>query len=370
MGIQNSSTTHVKHQRPSPVRTGYEKIIGLRTSDIYHSAAKEDGKITKVNRHAIEVEYKDGSTKAVELGRRFGSVAGITVPHDIVTHLKVGDKVKRGDTLAYNRFFFEPDPLDPKHALWKQGVMLNVALLETNETLEDACAISQRAASLLETELTKIRDVVVTRDQAVHHVLPVGTKVEVDSILCTLEDPITADQPAFDEASLDTLKLLASNNPKAKMAGVVEKVEVFYNVADLDDLSPSLQELAHASDLERKRKAKELHLPYASGKVTEDLRLDGQPLLAGTVAIRFYVTTDVGQGIGDKLVLGNQLKSVVSRIMDGRNETDNGIPVDMLFSYQGVDARIVASPIIMGTTTLALQAIGKNAAALYRGHAS
>lgn len=367
ISIQNSSTTHVKHQRPSPIRTGYEKVIGLRTSDLYHAAARQDGKVTKMNRHAIEVTYKDGTVKAVELGRRFGAVAGITVPHDIVTELKVGDAVKQGDTIAYNRFFFEPDPLDPQHALWKQGVLMNVALMESNETLEDSSAISQEASRLLETQLTKIRDVVVTKEQAVHHVLPVGTKVDVDSILCTLEDPITADQTLFDEPSLDTLKLLASNNPKAKMAGVLEKIEVFYNVADAEDLSPSLQEIAHTSDLERKRKARELHVPYTSGKVTSDLRLDGNPLQVGEVVIRFYVTVDVPQSVGDKLVVGNQLKSVVGRVLDGENQTDEGQPIDVLFSHQGLEARIVESPFLMGTTNVILSVVSKRGAALYRG---
>jgi hypothetical protein len=365
IGIQNSSTTHVKHQRPSPIRTGYEKIIGLRTSDLYHTAAQRDGEITKVNRHAIEVTYKDGSVKAVELGRRFGSVENIKIPHDIVTHLKVGDKVKRGDTVAYNTLFFEPDPLDTKHALWKQGVLLNVAFMEMKETLEDSCAISQEAARLLETQMTKVRDIVVTKDQAVHDVLPVGTVVEVNSILCTLEDPITADQSVFDDSSMSTLKLLAAHNPKAKISGTVEKIEVFYNVADIEDLSASLQDIAHASDLERKRKAKELHLPYASGKVTDDLRLDGDPLLAGTVAIRFYITVDVAQGVGDKLVLGNQLKSVVGKVMDGVNETVEGEAIDMIFSYAGVDNRLTLSTPLMGTTNVLLELIGKKAAELY-----
>lgn len=367
VSIQNSSTTHTKHQRPSPVRTGYEKIIGLRTSDLYHTAAALEGEVTKVGKRAIEVTYKDGSVKAVELGRRFGSVENIRIPHDLVTQLKVGDRVKKGDTIAYNAYFFEPDPLDPKHALWKQGVLLNVAFLETKETLEDSCAISQEASRLLETEITKVRDVVVTKDQAVHNVLPVGSKVEVDSILCTLEEPITADKAVFDESSLQTLKLLASNNPKAKISGTVEKIEVFYNVPDIEDLSPSLQDIAHTGDLERRRLAKELHRPYSSGQVTDDLHIDGHALEAGTVAIRFYITVGVMHGVGDKLVLGNQLKSVVGQVFDGPNETVEGDPVDMRFSYAGVDNRIVLSPMLMGTTNTLLEIISKRAAALYRG---
>lgn len=366
ISIQNSSTTFCKSQRASPLRTGYERVMAHRSDDLYAFTAKQDGKVTKVTPRVVEVTYKDGTVKAIEIGRRFGNVAGLTIPHDVEINVKEGDTVKDGDLIAYNKHYFEVDPLDKTQALWKAGVLLTTALLESPETLEDSSVISLRAAKLLETQITKVRDIVVAFDQSIHGLLTPGTRVEADSILCTIEDPITADQRLFDDASLDTLKLLAANTPKAKAAGTIDKIEVFYN-GDLDELSPSLQEIAQDSDIQRKRLARELKEAYTSGRVTDALRISGNPLLSGQAVIKVYITTDVPAGIGDKGVFANQMKTIFGRVMTGVNETLSGEALDAVFPYQSFSARIVTSPELIGTTNVLLKLIGQRAAALYRG---
>jgi hypothetical protein len=368
VAIQNSSTTFCKGQRPNPVRTGYERVIAHRVSDLFAYTAKADGQVTKLSKTAIEVTYKDGTVKVVELGRRFGSTPDYKFPHYLETGLMEGDKVKHGDIIAYNTNYFELDPLDKTQALWKQGVILKTAMMECPETLEDSSIISERAAKLLETQMAKPRDIVVNAKQTIHNLVRVGDRVEVDSILCTIEDPITADQGLFDEKSIRTLKLLAANSPKAKMAGVVEKVECFYH-ADIDDLSPSLQELAHECDMDRKRRARELRIPYTSGRVDDSLRIDGNPLLMEQVDIRITITADVPAGVGDKGVFANQMKTIFSRVMTGRNETLSGEPIDAIFGYRSFDDRIVASPQLMGTTNSILIALSKLGAKIYQGTA-
>lgn len=366
VSIQNSSSTFVKHARPTPVRTGYERVMAHRTSDLYATTAKADGVVTRLSKGAVEVTYKDGSIKAIELGQRFGNVAGLTVPHELTTALKQGDKVKEGEILAYNQHYFELDPLDKTQALWKAGVLLNTALFESPETLEDSSMLSVKAAKMLETQITKVRDIVVAFDQSIHGLVDPGTPVEVDSILCTIEEAITADNRLFDEISLDTLKAIAANTPKAKAAGRVDRVEVFYH-GDLDEMSPSLQELARDSDLNRKRKAKDLHVPFTSGRVDDSLRIEGNALLPDHAVIRIYITIDAAMGVGDKTVVANQLKSVVGRILDGVNETVSGDPIDSVFSYHGINSRIVGSPDLIGTTTTLLSIGSKKAAAIYKG---
>lgn len=368
IAVQNSSTTFCKGQRPNPIRTGYEKVIGHRTSDLFSAAAKQDGVVKKLKSSVIEVQYRDGSIQAIELGRRFGNTPDYKFPHFVVTTLKEGAHFKAGTILAHNSNYFEVDPLEPSQVLWKQGALLRVALMEVPETLEDSSIISQRAADLLETKMAKTRDVVVDNKQTIHHLVRVGDVVEVDSILCTIEDPITAKTGMFDEKSLHTLKLIGASSPKAKMAGVVEKIECFYH-CDIDELSPSLQEIAHSSDMDRKSKARDLHLPYTSGRVDDSLRIDGNPLLPNMVDIRLTITADVPAGVGDKGVFANQMKTIFSRVMTGVNETLDGEPIDAIFGYRSFNDRIVLSPELMGTTNTILKAISKKAAAIYFGKA-
>lgn len=365
VSIQNSSSTYVTHQRAMPLRTGYDKVIAERVSDLFAATAKEDGKVTKVTPHAIEVTYKDGSVSAYPVGRAFGKVAGLTIPHDVVTSLREGDKLAKGDLIAYNENYFEPDPLDRKHAQYKAGVLLNTALMENAETLEDSSTISEGASRLMATRVTKIKELVLGFDQAIHGLLTPGTPVEADSILCTVEDAITADQRFFDEKSLDTLRTLAANTPRAKVAGTVDKVEVFYN-GDFDDLSPTLQDVTRQSDMRRKREARDLRKPYSTGQVRGTFRVGKNALLPNQVAILVYITVEVACGTGDKGVFSNQLKTVFGRVMTGTNETaDTHEAIDATFGYKPISDRIVTSPVLIGTTNTLLKLIGQRAAKLY-----
>ena len=43
-----------------------------------------------------------------------------------------------------------------------------------------------------------------------------------------------------------------------------------------------------------------------------------------------------------------------------------GDEIEAIFGYRSIEARIVLSPIVIGTTTTLLKIIGRNAAKLYR----
>lgn len=299
VSIQQSSGTFAKGYRPLPIRTGYEQVLASRTDDLFAAVAKSKGKVVAVNERSITVSLENGDTQVVQLGRRYGTVAALTLPHQLETHLKPGDEVEEGQVLAFNSRYFELDPLNKNRTVvWKAGCLLNVALLESADTLEDSCAISAKAAELSETETTEIRQLVVDFKDTIHGLVDPGTEVDVEDILCTIEDPVTAQSNMFDESSLDTLRLLAANTPRAKVKGVVEKIEVFYH-GDIDDLSPSLMELAQESDRARKRLARDLKINYTSGRVNGALSIDGRNLSPDQAVIRVYITSKRAAQTGD-----------------------------------------------------------------------
>lgn len=366
ISIQQSSSTFAKGYQLSPLRTGYEQIVSHRTDDMFATTARDQGKVVAVSNKAITVEYADGSRHSVELGRRFGTAAGSTFPHEIVTQLKVGDTVRKGDSLSYNSRYFDVDPLNPKTAVLRAGALMTVAIMDSPDTLEDASAISQRAAEMLETEITKPRDIVVKFDQTIHNLVNVGDEVQAEDILCTIEDAVTAHNDLFGEDSKDTMRQIAANNPKAKFAGRVEKIEVFYH-GDIEDLSPTLQELAVESDRNRRRLSRELGRKFTSGYVNEGLRVEGQPLSFEHAVIRVYVTGPVAAGVGDKGVFANQLKTVISRVMTGINRTESGAELDACFGGQSISDRIVLNPEIIGTTNALLELGTQQVADAYFG---
>lgn len=364
ISIQHSSGTFADGYQPSPLSTGYERAIAHRCDDLFAATAKQDGKVVGINENAITVEYADGTQVSIQLGRRFGTVSSLVLPHQIDPALKLGDKFKAGDLIAYNSKYFVRDPLQPNVAVWKAGVLVTTAIAECADTLEDSSAISERVAKLMGTQMTHVRDITASFSQIINRMVKVGDVLEVDSILCTIEDGYDSETSLFDENSQETLRLLAANSPRAKHAGVVEKIEVFYN-GDIDDMSPSLQALAIASDNRRRKLARDLNANYVSGKVDDSMRVDGNPLLLDNAVIRIHLTEQVAAGVGDKGVFGNQMKTIVGRIMTGRNQTESGVDIDAIFGYLSISNRIVRSPEKIGTTNTLLKVISKRVADVY-----
>ena len=66
-----------------------------------------------------------------------------------------------------------------------------------------------------------------------------------------------------------------------------------------------------------------------------------------------------------KGVFANQLKTVFSKVMDYDITTENGTKIDAVFGARSIDDRIVLSPIIIGTTNVVLELIGKEAVKAY-----
>lgn len=367
INIQNSAGISAVGYKPTPLRTGYEQVIAHRTDDLFAYTAKGKGTIVAVDDKHITIEYADGVKRSVELGRRFGISAGTTLPHTVVTDLKLGDKVKDGEIVAYNSDFFQKDLFNPKQVLWKAGVLAKTAIFECTDTLEDSSVISERIAKELTTSITKTRYVVLKFDQTVRNIVKLGSEVDFESILCTIEDPLTADNDLFDEKSLDTLRAVSALTPKAKYNGTVEKIEVFYN-GDKEDMSESLRALAGASDRYMGKLSKNMgNENIIDGRVDGSLRIDGNPLEMDTLAIKIYITGPVSAGVGDKGVFANQMKTIFGRVMSGVNETEAGEPIDAIFGYRSIYNRIVLSPEIIGTTNTLLRVLSKHVAKVYRG---
>lgn len=366
VGIQQSHGVACKGYVPSAVRTGYEQVLAHRTGDLFAYAARKPGKVLEVNDTGMVVEYEDGERRGIELGRRYGNAAGLVIPHSVKSDFKPGAKFKKGAILSYNDDFFERDLLNPDNVIWKAGVMVNAALFECTDTLEDSSVISTKIAGLLSTRMTKTRTIVVNFTQTVNRLVKVGREVEGEDILCVIEDAVTANTGLFDEESLDTLRALSSQTPAAKAHGTIERIEAYYH-GDKEDMSESLQAIANASDRQLAQRNKSQGKRALSGSVDESFRVDGTPLALDTMAIRIYITGEVAMGVGDKGVFANQMKTVIGRVMEDNATTEDGKSIDAIFGYKSISDRIVLSPEIIGTTTTLLDVIGKKAVQLYKG---
>ena len=298
--VQWAQTFSAENYKVLPTRTGYDSKLVERSSDRYCATAEQDGIVTEINKFAITVKYKDGTTKQVELGRRFGTSGGFATPHDMVTNLKEGSKVKAGDIIAYHSGYFTKDPMNPNSLALRYGALAKVALMENADTFEDSTAISQSFSNQTKVVSSAFKDVVVSFNQNVHKILKPGTEVNIGDALCIIEDSITADTGMFDEESIDLLKNLSNSSPKSAYRGVIDRIEVFYN-GDKEDMSETLRKIANITDNILYNKEKALGNKGMTGEVTDDFRVEGKPLLIDTAVIRFTITTEHNISIGDKL---------------------------------------------------------------------
>ena len=358
ISIQNSHTLPCTGYSQAPIRTGYEQVIPYRVDSMYCAIAQESGTVTAKSDKVLTVQYKSGQRKSFEIGRRYGVAAGMTIPHDLVTHLKAGDKFQADDVLIYHTGFFEQDILNPGKVVYKGSVTANVCLMEDPMTLEDSSVMAMRMAKKLQTSISHVKQVTIRFDQAVTNMLKIGSVVTADDVVCVIEDANMVKTQYYSDQSLDTLKLLSAQTPTVGMDGIVERIEVFYH-GEIDDMSESLQQLARQSDSRLLKFRKEMGLAPLKGQVDDSYRIEGEPLLLDNLVIKVYVSANVSAAAADKIVIGNQLKSVVSRLMDDDTMAEDGTPIDIMYSRKGVAARIVNSTDIIGTGTLALELITK-----------
>lgn len=347
------------------VRTGYESVIGNRTSEMFAYHAKKNGKVTKLTENGITIEYEDGTTKGIVLGRVFGRAEGSVYPHDIVSPLKEGKNFNKGDVIAYNTGFFEQDLLDSTKVVMKNSMVVKTALYESNQTFEDSSSISKAVSAKLTAKTTKVKSLTVDFTQNLLEVVKVGQSVSPKDILLIIEDEITS-SAQFDEKSLAILRKLSNQAPKAKYEGTIDKIEVFYN-GDKQDMTNSLKKIADASDRVMAEECKATGRPVVNGSVTEDYRVAGVPLSLDKAEIKIYITIKTQSGVGDKGVFANQMKSVFGEVMDYDMVTESGEKIDAVFGYNSILNRVVNSPFIIGTTTTLLKKIAEKAVAIYKG---
>lgn len=362
--IQASHVVAAKNYALPIVRTGYEEVIAKRTGSMFSSRADKPGKVIEVTEDKIVVQYDDKTVKGVHLGRYFGKAEGSVYPHDIVTNLKVGQKVDKDDVIAYNSGFFKPDRFNPKNIILASSLVARVAFIDSKDTHEDSCVISRRLADETITESVKIKSVTVDFTQSLQDIVRIRQAVTAKDHVFIIEDEVSANTGSFNEQALATLRRSARQAPRVGVKGYIDRIEVFYN-GDKADMSETLRALVDRSDRAMSERCRTEGRPVINGRVTEEYRVEGVPLAPDRAEIRVYIVKQDRALAGHKLIFGSQLKSVISEEMTYEMTTEDGVPVDAKFSFRSVMNRVVLGAIKQGMLTTNVKLIGKRMAEIY-----
>lgn len=362
--IQHGHGIATEHYEMAPGRTGMESMIASRSGPEFAQVAKGKGKVIDISERHIAVEYEGGEIFRAPLGLLHTTAEGTLYPNTLVTGLKVGDAVEQFDVLSYNIGFFKPNLFNARRVDYTPGILARVAIREATYTLEDSCSLSESFAARMMTKVTKPKPINVDFMDSVLGLVKVGQKVDLDTTLCSIEGAVSSAAGLFDDSNVDTLKLFTPSSPKAKVVGVVSKIEVLYN-GDIEDMSESLQVIVAESEKNRRRMAKALGEEYTTGLIGRNVRTEGVNLEPHRAMILVYIDAEVPMGIADKLVIGNQMKSVVGAVLFGDNFTESGEPVDIIFGALSAVNRIVTGLFTGGSLNTVVRITGEEAYKMY-----
>ena len=362
ISIMNGHVIPIANTEAPYVRTGYEAVVPLRSSDVFVSTAVSGGVVKSVTKDYVTVSYtKEKTTEKYNLKSWTSKEeAGGTYTNHMVTNLKKGDKVAIGDTIVYNKAFFEPDIFNPKRVILKLGTYVNVAVKDETATYEDGAAMHTRVGKILKTTTTKIKSFIVKNTDEIVDMLDVGTKVSTSTVMFTKVDGSIIGDKELDKKTIELFKNLSTVSPKAKYNGVISKIVVYYK-NDIKDLSRSLRKLAKASDEELI-----VNTGY-TGLIDNTYSYNGVPLGEDEAHIKVYIDVVDTMGMGDKAILSNQLKFTIGEVFSNDITTATGEKIDILFSGASISARIVNSHALHGTTAVLLDKIADKAVEAYFG---
>lgn len=357
--IQNTHVIPMLNMSVPHVLTGYESVLAVKASDKFVISAVEAGVVHSVDKNSITVIYTESGKKKYTLKEwTTKEEAGVTYTHKLTTTLKKGVKFNKDATLAYDKSFFAPDMFDPTRVIYRSGRSLTVALMEAPETYEDSGVISSKTAKLMGTVVTKVKSITLTSTDNIVDAVSVGAKVEPKTPLLSIVDEALSGLSDLDDKAIEILKGLKMLSPKAGYRGTISKIRIFYN-CEFNELSTSLQEHVKVSD------ALLIDETGHTGQVDSSYSIQGAQLTLGSVEIKYYIKINVGMGTGDKAILGNQLKFTVGYVYDTPIVAEDGTEIDGIFSAMSIEARIVNSPGLMGTTSKVLEVLSDNAVEMY-----
>lgn len=341
-GVQQSQVMAADNYVVNPLRTSYDSIIAYRTSELYSSVSKKDGKVTGVDEYGLTVEYTDGTTDKFPLGYEIGKGAGEYHKHLKITDREVGYEFKAGEILAWNEMFFDRDMIDPTRVVWKSGGLARIAFGEDQFTFEDSIGITKGFSDVSTTPFLKPNDFKVEALQSIKLHVKVGDVVEYDQIICDIENPESAAFEGDDSGMFDGLDRLGIKQIKAKQSGKISKIEVIYN-GDIEDWSDSLKAFIKKQDGIRAKSANYKKLTAKTGDVGGNTSVGKSKVYPGTAVVYIYIENTIKTTTADKFVVGNQMKGTVGFIYEHPIYTVDGREVDITFSLKSLLNRMVLS---------------------------
>ena len=355
-------------QDADPVLIGnkVESIVPYLMSDEFVVDAKEDGKVIEIAEGFCIIEYKSGKRQAINISERVqkNSSAGFWIDNTLVTDLKVGDKFKQGDIIAYNNKHFTKNRED-NGASMNLGVLCKIAISSQWDVFEDSAPISKRLSEKLTTEMVDEKSITFSPYTYIDYIANIGDSIKAGEPLIVFSDAMNEELQrtltSMRDDNRDSVIQSAKTTISSKYTGEIVDIRV-YTTSELDQLDPSLRKVVEGY-WSRIKKKNDLLTKYANpgdleyykaGQIITEVaevidagnsnKVKGVIMKPGDVLILFYIKYKVPASKGDKVTV-SVCKGIISHVfeegMEPYSEYRPNEPIDTIVAPLAVAARKV-----------------------------
>lgn len=328
----------VEDSDPVLIGNRVEAITPYILSDEFVVAAKQDGKVIDIDGGYVIIEYKDGTRQAIDINPRVkkNASAGFYVDNTLKCDLKIGDKFKKDDVLAYNDKAFTKHKDDPGASM-NLGVLTKVAVVSSWDIYEDSTPITNKLANQLATEMIAETPVTLSPNTIIDHMVKVGDQIKTGEPLIKFSETMSDEmQNLFnsmrDQGTLDEITEDTKTTISAKYTGVIADIKI-YTTVPVDELDPSLAKIVRAYNNKvdkRNSVLKKYENPgdmnyYKAGQIiteTSDLvtpnsqgKVKGNYIDKGVLILIYIKYRDIAAK-GDKICANFALKGITSHVIE------------------------------------------------------
>lgn len=328
----------VEDSEPVMIGNKVESIIPYHMSDEFTIVAEKNGEVIDRVNDVIVIKYIDGSYKSIDVSEsvKKNSSSGFWIITQLETHLEVGQKVKKGEILAFNSRAFSRNTTSNDVSM-NLGSLVKIAVVPSWDIFEDSKPVTKMMSEKLATTMVAESRISLDKGTNVDFMVNIGDEVNTGDTLIKFDS--TPDDP-FAAAFLDSIRkdlqedIISDNitTISAKYAGIVTDIKIHATV-DVNNLHPTLQKIT--KDYYKRLNSKISVLKkysnpgdtdyYKSGTLITEAPEKIDPNMQGKIKgervdegilVSIYIKYRDVMGKGDKSCSEFALKGIVSHVID------------------------------------------------------
>ena len=362
MNFVQTSKHNMRTTKSDPllISNGADEALPYMISDTFAFKAKSNGAVEEITEDHMIITYADGTRDFVNLQETVekNSSSGFYVAIKLDTDLKVGDKVKEGDIVAYDKSSFTDGVGAGNNIAFDVGPMAKFAILNTSEGYEDSAIVSEQLSEDLASDVVILAHhggFTIPKDAEIFNLVKKGQDIEEGDELFILQNAYDdEDANALLKALKDDNEVLSTGRIpiKSHVTGKVQDI-IIKRTCELNELSPTLKKIVSDYEKDITNKKKQLK---AMGVEDEDINLPATGVLPASgklknavdsIYIEIYLSYHDKFSIGDKLIYGTAVKGVAQKIipkgLEPRSSYRPEETIDALLSIGSLNARMVTS---------------------------